>query len=77
MRRLAILFAILAATSTFEHIVLSGTLTGRLTSVLQAPGRIRRALISLADWRAFLIGPIRLFQRTTSRRAGPWLGESN
>jgi hypothetical protein len=66
MRRLAILFAILAAVSSIEHIAL-----------IHAPSRICRRLISLADWRAYLIGPIRLFQRATSRGTGPWLGLSN
>jgi hypothetical protein len=73
MRRLALLFAILAAVSTLEHIVLSG----QFCKFVEAPRRIRRALISLSDWRAFLIGPLRLFQRTTSPGAGPWLGQSN
>jgi hypothetical protein len=73
MRRLAILFAILVAVSTFEHVVLSRPGAG----VTQGPGRIRRALIRLSDWRVFLIGPIRLFQRTTSHGSGPWLGLSN
>ena len=73
MRRLAILFAILAAVSTVDHIVVSGA----GASIIQAPGRIRRALIKLSDWRAFLIGPIRLLQRTTSGCSGPRLGQSN
>jgi hypothetical protein len=57
MRRLAILFAILASVNTIEHIAFSGA----LSKVIEAPHRIRRALISLAEWRAFLIGPLRLF----------------
>jgi hypothetical protein len=65
MRRLAVLFAILAAANTVEHIVLSGKLNG----VIEAPRRIRRALICLADWRAFLIGPLRL--------GGGFFGQSN
>jgi len=73
MRRLAILFAILAAISSVENIALSRA----ATRLIQGPSRICRALISLADWRAYLIGPIRLFQRTTSRDTGPWLGLSN
>ena len=72
MRRLAILFAILAAVSTVEHIVVSGTGAG----IIQTPGRVRRALMKLSDWRAFLIGPIRLFQRATGSN-GRWLGQSN
>jgi hypothetical protein len=77
MRRLALVFAILAAVSTVENIVLSGQFCSGLNRVVQAQRCIRRTLISLADWRAFLIGPLRLFQRTTSRGAGPWLGLSN
>jgi hypothetical protein len=73
MRRLALLFAVLAAVSTVENIVLSG----QICKFVEAPRCVRRALISLADWRAFLIGPLRLFQRTTSRFNGPWLGPSN
>jgi hypothetical protein len=73
MRRLALLFAFLAVVSAVEHIVLSG----KFNRFVEAPRRLRRALVSLADWRAFLIGPIRLFQRTTSRGNGPWLGLSN
>jgi hypothetical protein len=52
MRRLAIVFAILAVVSTVEHIVLSGA----AHRIVQAPRRIRRVLITL-------IAPIRLFQR--------------
>jgi len=77
MRRLAILFAFLAVVSAVEHIVLSGKFCSGLNKVVEAPRRIRRALISLAGWRAFLIGPLRLFQRTTSPGAGPWLGQGN
>jgi hypothetical protein len=73
MRRLALLFAFLAAVSAVEHIVLFGS----SDSPVEAPRCIRRALIKLSDWRAFLIGPLRLFQRTTSRGNGPWLGLSN
>ena len=63
--------------SALEHIVLSGAFHGRLSTMWQAPRRIGRALMSLPDWRAFLIGPIRLFQRTASRSVGPWLGDGN
>ena len=73
MRRLALVFAILAAVSTVENIVLSG----QICKFVEAQRSIRRGLISLADWRAFLIGPLRLFQRTTSRGSGLWLGPSN
>ena len=77
MRRLAILFAILAAVNSVEHIVVSGVVSDAAARIIQAPDRIRRALIKLSDWRAFLIGPIRLFQRTTTGCRGPWLGQSN
>ncbi len=66
MRRLAILFALLAAIGSIEHIVLSGT----AARIIQAPRRICRALMNLA-------GPIRVFQRLTARGSGPWLGQSN
>jgi len=71
MRRLALLFAILASVSALEQIVLTGS------TVVQTQSRVRRAIMSLANWRAFLIGPLRLFQRTTSPGSGPWLGLSN
>jgi hypothetical protein len=77
MRRLALLFAFLAAVSAVEHIVLLGSCNSGSNKAADAPRCIRRALIKLADWRAFLIGPIRLFQRTTSRGSAPWLGLSN
>jgi hypothetical protein len=84
MRRLAIVFAILAVVSTVEHVVLAGKLTG-CEKPIRAPGRMRRAMIGMRamigrkEWRAFLIGPIRLLERTTSRAldAGPWLGQGN
>ena len=63
----------LVAFSAVEQIVLSV----QWNRVVEAPRRIRRAWISLADWRAFLIGPLRLLQRTASRGSGPWLGLSN
>jgi hypothetical protein len=62
MRRLAIIFAILAAINMVEHIALSRSLTSGLNKVSEAPRRIRRALISLAGWRAVLMRPLRLFQ---------------
>ena len=71
MRRAALLFAILASVSALEQIVLTDC------TVIEAQGRVRRALMSLVQWRAFLIGPLRLFQRTTSPGSGPWLGLSN
>jgi hypothetical protein len=60
MRRLAVVFAIIAALSTVEHIVLSGTRIG----FTQARSQIRRALHKMTYWRAFLIGPLHLFPRT-------------
>jgi hypothetical protein len=77
MRRLAILFAILAAVSAIEHIVLSGAFSSRWTPAWHAPRRIGHPWMSLSEWRAFLIGPIRLLQRKASRHPGPWLGQSN
>jgi hypothetical protein len=62
MRRLALVFAILAAVSSVEHIVLSA----KWNRVVEAPRRIRRALIRLNDWRAFLVGPLRLLQRQSN-----------
>jgi hypothetical protein len=73
MRRLAILVTILAASNAIEHIALGET----GAKMIQARSRLRRVLVSLSDWRAFLIGPIRLFQRTTSSNGGPWLNLSN
>jgi hypothetical protein len=61
MRRLALVFAILALVSTGEQIVLAGKFCSGLNRVVEARRCIHRALISLAEWRAFLIGPLRLF----------------
>jgi hypothetical protein len=75
MRRLAIVFAIIAAISCIEQIVLScaGTRT-----IQQERRRIRRPWMGLmSDWRAFLIGPIRLFQRTAASGGGLWLRRIN
>lgn len=52
MRRLALVFAILASFSAFEQILLTDC------SVIHAQRRVRRALMNLAQWRAFLIGPL-------------------
>ena len=71
MRRLALLFAVLASVSAIEQIVLTDC------TVIQAQLRVRRTLMSLARWRAFLIGPLRLFQRSASPGSGPWLGLGN
>jgi hypothetical protein len=73
MRRLAILLAIISAVGAIESIVFSET----GVRIMQARGRFHRALITLSDWRAFLIGPLRLIQRTTSSGGGPWLNLSN
>jgi|GEM_PF-3498813 len=73
MRRLAIVLAVLATVSAAEHVSLPGT----RARVMKAPHRVRRALVRIADWRAFLIGPIRLFQRTAAQGALPWLNRSN
>jgi hypothetical protein len=71
VRRLALVFAILASISAIEQIVLTDC------NVIQAQRRVRRALTSLAQWRAFLIGPLRVLQRTTSAGSEPWLGLGN
>ncbi len=60
MRRLALCFAILATLSAIEQIVLTDC------AVIQTQRRVRRAFMNLAQWRAFLIGPLRLFQRGLS-----------
>ena len=71
MRRLALVFAILATVSAVENVVLTDC------NVIEAQRRVRRALMNLAQWRAFLIGPLRLLQRSTSSGSGPWLGLGN
>ncbi len=73
MRRLAILLALVATVSASERIALPGARAG----IVKAPRRVRRALMRLADWRAFLIGPIRLFQRAAPPGALPWLNRGN
>ena len=78
MRRLAVVFAILAVVSTVEQILFEQVmLTRTADGIIQEPRRICCAWINLSGWRAFLVGPLRLFQRATSRGAGPWLGQSN
>jgi hypothetical protein len=77
MRRLAILFAVIAMLSAFEHVVLPGALTVRWNTLRQTPRRLGRVWRRLSDWRAFLIGPIRLFQRAAPRNAAKWLGVTN
>ncbi len=69
MRRVALLFAILASVSAVERMVLTEC------NVVEGQRRVRRALMNLVQWRAFLIGPLRLFQRAAG--AGPWLGLGN
>lgn len=71
MRRLALLFAVLASVSAIEQMVLTDC------TVIETQRRVRRALMSLAQWRAFLTGPLRLFQRSASPGSGPWLGLGN
>lgn len=71
MRRIALLFAILASVSAMEQVVLTGC------TVREGQRRVRRTLMSLAQWRAFLVGPLRLFQRSASPGSGPWLGLGN
>jgi hypothetical protein len=73
MRRLAIFFAILAATSTIEQIALPG----KSARVIEARRNLRRVLISLADWRGFLLGPLRMLQRAARPDAFPWWNQIN
>jgi hypothetical protein len=73
MRRLAIFFAILAATSTIERIALPG----KVARVIEARRSLGRALISLADWRRFLLGPLRVFQRVARPNNFPWWNQIN
>jgi hypothetical protein len=56
MRRLLILFALIAAIGTVEHFTLMGTAARNN----QASSRVRRVLTRLANWRAFLGGAVRL-----------------
>lgn len=77
MRRLAIVFVILAAIHTIERLASSGTFPGRVgawRSVRQTPRCINQALISLTAWRKFLIGRLSLTASTLGRRL---LGEMN
>lgn len=73
MRRLAILFAFLAILSMIEQMVLSGG----ISRAIQASGSIRRPFMSLAEWRSFLIGPLRRLQQATARSRFLWLQQSN
>ena len=73
MRRLAIFFAILAATSTIEHLALPG----KSARVIEARRNLRRVLISLADWRRFLLGPLRVLQRVAGPDTFPWWNQIN
>jgi hypothetical protein len=54
MRRLALAFAILASCSAIEQLLLTDC------HVIEAQRRVRRALMNLVQWRAFLIGRLRL-----------------
>lgn len=58
MKRIALLFALIATTSAVERIVLPLKFDG----VMEARARIRRGWITLAQWRDFLIGRLRFFQ---------------
>jgi hypothetical protein len=77
MRRLAILFSILVGVSIVENALLQTAWTCPRGAVRNAQSRVRGAWMNLSAWRAFLIGPLRIFQRTVSRGAGPWLGQGN
>lgn len=67
MRRLAILFVVLVAAHTIERVASSGTFPGWRT-VSQAPRRINQALMSLGEWRKFLIGRLSLTASTLGSR---------
>ena len=56
MRRLLILFALIAAIGTVEHFTLMRTAARNS----QASRRVRRVLTRLANWRAVLGGAVRL-----------------
>jgi hypothetical protein len=77
MRRLAIVFVALAAIHTIESVASSGTFPGSpgmWRSVCQTPRCINQALISLSEWRKFLIGRLSL---TASALGSRLLGEMN
>lgn len=67
MRRLAIVFVVLAAVNTIEHVA-------AWSRVCQAPRRPGRAQMSLAEWKKFLIGR---FQLTASSLGSRLIGEIN
>ena len=71
MRRLALVFAMLVLVSVAERMALTDC------NVIEAQRRVRRAVMNLAQWKSFLIGPLRLFQRSASPGSGPWLGLGN
>ncbi len=77
MRRLAILFAFLAALSVIAQVALPTSAGAPWSGPWHAPRSPRRPRMSFARWRALLFRPIRLLQRATSSGAGPWLGLSN
>jgi hypothetical protein len=59
MRRLVILFALIAAIGTVEHFTLMRT-AARNSQASRRVRRVRRVLTRLANWRAFLGGAVRL-----------------
>jgi hypothetical protein len=73
MRRLAIVFAVLAAVNTIERVASAGP-SPAWSGVCQAPRRLGRALMSLGEWRKFLIGHLRL---TASSLGSRLIGDIN
>ncbi|HWF11450.1 MAG TPA: hypothetical protein VG297_23440 [Bryobacteraceae bacterium] len=67
MRRLAIVFVVLAAVNTIEHVAAAGPFPA-WRGVCQAPRRLSRALISIGEWKKFLIGRLRLTASSLSSR---------
>jgi hypothetical protein len=73
MKRIALLFALIVTASAAERIVLPV----KFSRVVEARARMRRAWVTLAQWRDFLIGRWRLFQhpkREPSQIREAWKG---
>ena len=73
MKRIALLFALIASTSAVERIVLPV----EFSRVVEVRASIRRAWVTLVQWHDFLIGRWRLFQhpkREPSQIREAWKG---
>jgi hypothetical protein len=66
-----LVFAVLVLVSVVERLALTDC------NLIQAQRRVRRSIMNLAQWKAYLVGPLRLFQRSASPGSGPWLGLGN